>query len=119
MEKMEFLKKSLDRAYHNLLCYSQNYLMNTPKEGYEKEWESQADEVKLINEMIAELETSILFVHIPKKSGVTFKATVGSWGEAIVKKIADRPNIESFKISGEGTITITFYKNDEALLTVM
>lgn len=33
------LSVELEMAYHNLLCYSKNYLMSEPKEGWEHEWQ--------------------------------------------------------------------------------
>ena len=33
-EKIE----KIEMAFHNLLCYSANYAMTIPKEGFEQEW---------------------------------------------------------------------------------
>lgn len=51
MDKRELLQKYLDLASHNLLCYSRNYLMNEPKDGYENEWQQANEECKLLDEM--------------------------------------------------------------------
>lgn len=56
MTKIELLKKYHDMACHNLFCYSRNYAMTEPKEGYEAEWKQAGEEVKVLEEMIKELE---------------------------------------------------------------
>lgn len=56
MTKTEILKKSLDMAYHNLLCYSENYLTTKFKEGYEEDWKSTLEEVEILESMIKEIE---------------------------------------------------------------
>ncbi|MBU5312248.1 hypothetical protein KQI38_09430 [Tissierella carlieri] len=54
MTRVEILEKYKDIACHNLFCYSANYLMSKPKEGYEKEWNEANEEIKLLEELIAE-----------------------------------------------------------------
>lgn len=54
MTKKELLNKYRDMACHNLLCYSNNYLMTEPKAGYEKEWQEAKEEVKILEEIISE-----------------------------------------------------------------
>lgn len=56
MEKMDLLKKYLDMASHNLLCYSKNYAMTEPKDEYEKEWQETREEIELLKEMIKDTE---------------------------------------------------------------
>lgn len=56
MTKIGLLKKYHDMACHNLFCYSRNYAMTEPKEGYETEWKQAGEEVKLLDEMIKEAE---------------------------------------------------------------
>ncbi len=34
----DLLSDYYDREMNNVFCYSANYLMNTPKRGYETEW---------------------------------------------------------------------------------
>ena len=55
MKKREILQKYYDLACHNLLCYSTTYGMDTPKPGFEKEWEESNKEVALLKEMLDEL----------------------------------------------------------------
>ena len=56
MTKIELLKQYHDMACHNLFCYSRNYAMTEPKEGYEAEWKQAGEEVKLLEEMIGQQE---------------------------------------------------------------
>ena len=56
MTKIELLEKYHDMACHNLFCYSRNYAMTEPKEGYEAEWKQAGEEVKLLEEMIKQLD---------------------------------------------------------------
>jgi hypothetical protein len=56
MTKRQLFEKYYQMACHNLLCYSQNYLMTIPKPGYEKEWEEAKQECDLLESMLAELQ---------------------------------------------------------------
>lgn len=55
MKKKQILQNCYDMACHNLFCYSKNYLMDTPKEGYEKDWAQAQEECELLQEMIKEM----------------------------------------------------------------
>jgi len=35
---IDILKECHDREMNNVFCYSANWLMDSPKKGYEKEW---------------------------------------------------------------------------------
>lgn len=50
MRKIMFLLDGQDRANHNMLCYSTNYLMDEPRDGYFEEW----NEAKATSEMLDE-----------------------------------------------------------------
>lgn len=54
MTRIELLEEMQEMTYHNLLCYSSNYLMNSAKDGYENEWKRENEKAKLIEEMITE-----------------------------------------------------------------
>jgi len=56
MQKKELLLKYLDIASNNLLCYSNNYLMTEAKEGFEKEWQEENEEIELLGKMIKDTE---------------------------------------------------------------
>lgn len=57
MTEKELLKKYYDIASHNLLCYSANYFMDTPKNGFEKDWKEAKAECELLESMIAKSDT--------------------------------------------------------------
>lgn len=59
MEKMDLLKKYLDMACHNLLCYSKNYAMSEPKEQFVQEWNEAQEEIELLKEMVKEINVDI------------------------------------------------------------
>lgn len=46
------LKEQLEMAYHNLLCFSNNYLMSEPKKGYEEVWKMTKEEIKRLEKEI-------------------------------------------------------------------
>ena len=56
MTKQELIRKYIKRASYNLLCYSENYLMTVPKNGYEKEWNETQEELKLLSEISNEID---------------------------------------------------------------
>ena len=49
------LNKALNMANHNLMCYSTNLLMDTPKPEYADKWHEALEESKVLEEMIKEL----------------------------------------------------------------
>ena len=51
---MQLFKEMYELSCHNLLCYSQDYLMNKPKSGYTKQWNKENEKVKLLQEVIEE-----------------------------------------------------------------
>ncbi len=55
--RLEILYTRKDMAYHNLLCYSSNYAMTEPKEGYSKEWQESKAEAEVIEAWIKEIES--------------------------------------------------------------
>lgn len=52
MDKYKFLENIQEEINHNLLCYSENYLIEKPKKGYEKEWENEKYKSQIIKELI-------------------------------------------------------------------
>ena len=51
MSRIDILKKLYDQEMDNVLSYSSNWLMNSPRKGYEEEWKEAteiADELKAI-----------------------------------------------------------------------
>ena len=57
MTREMILTNRLEMASHNLYCYSANYLMDTPKAGYEKEHTEAAAEVELLKAWLKEFKT--------------------------------------------------------------
>jgi len=49
---VDYLKRQLDMATHNLFCYSANLLMSKPKEGYEVEWLEAGQDCVLVKELL-------------------------------------------------------------------
>ena len=56
MQRIDLLKEYYDREMNNVFAYSANYLMNSPKKGYEMEFEAAVMKTELLEEMIAEEE---------------------------------------------------------------
>lgn len=48
------LKDCYDMACHNLLCYSKDYSMNEPKEGFEEQWRVAKEECDIYKTMMDE-----------------------------------------------------------------
>ena len=48
MTREMILRNRLEMASHNLLCYSANYLCDTPKDGMEEEHKEAAAEVEML-----------------------------------------------------------------------
>lgn len=56
MTIIELLKEYLDRECNNVFCYSATYTMDTPKRGYEREFEQATERVQILRHAIAALE---------------------------------------------------------------
>ena len=52
MTKKELLLKYKDQACNNLLAYSETFLMNSAREGFEKEFNDTQEEIELLDEII-------------------------------------------------------------------
>jgi len=74
MDKKELLQKYYDLACHNLLCYSKNWAMTEPKEGYEVEWKQAKEECALLEEMIKEATPEERAAELEKKVAELEKA---------------------------------------------
>lgn len=59
MNKIDLLKELEGNLYHNLLCYSENYLMNKPKEEFAKEWEETREKIGLVKEIMKDVQKNI------------------------------------------------------------
>lgn len=54
MTRKDLLSELLVQANHNLFCYSGDYMMSKPRDGYEKEFAKAKEKVKLLFEMFKE-----------------------------------------------------------------
>lgn len=52
--KLEFLNEIKDMISHNIMCYSSNYSLEQPKQGYEKEFIVENKKLMLVEQMIKE-----------------------------------------------------------------
>lgn len=69
MNKIELLNEFRGTLYHNLLCFSNNYLMEKPRENFVKEWEETKEKISLIDEIIK--DENILMKNNENKSTKT------------------------------------------------
>lgn len=56
MNRVDVLNEFKDILNHNLLCYSADYLMNTPKKQYVKEWNETKEKLDILNDLINQEE---------------------------------------------------------------
>lgn len=52
--KLDLLQEVKDMINHNILCYSDNYLLGKAKAGFENEWKKENKKLILIEQMIRE-----------------------------------------------------------------
>lgn len=60
---LQYLQEQKEMAWHNRLCYSKTYGMDTPKEGYARNFVEAVRDCEIIEELIAlvqEKETPIV-----------------------------------------------------------
>ena len=50
MDIIDILKDYYEREMNNVFCYSSNYLMNSPKRGYEKEFDEARERAEIIRQ---------------------------------------------------------------------
>lgn len=54
MNRMQLLKEYYEQEQYNLLCYSKDYSTDISKDNYKKEWKTEKEKIKLLQEMIAD-----------------------------------------------------------------
>lgn len=59
MNKIDLLEEFEGTLYNNLLCYSENYLMNKPKEKFDKEWKETKEKISLLKEIRKDVQKNI------------------------------------------------------------
>lgn len=52
MTKKELLQKYYDMEMNNVFAYSANYLMDSSKKGYEREWQEAMERAELLEEIM-------------------------------------------------------------------
>jgi len=58
--RLKILQKNLDMASHNLFCYSNTALLNSPKEKYAEEWLQSKLEIEELEKWINEINNDII-----------------------------------------------------------
>ena len=53
MNIIDILKDYYEREMNNVFCYSANYLMNSPKKGYEQEWNDARERAEILRQELA------------------------------------------------------------------
>lgn len=56
-QRYAVLIDTLDMAFHNKLCYSSSYAMDTPKPEYCNEWHKEHNKIKVLEVWIKELKS--------------------------------------------------------------
>jgi len=82
MTREMILRDRLDMACHNLLCYSETYLMDTPKAGYEKKHAEAAAEVEMLEDWLKEFDTNHNPAHCTSRSAIVMLKVID---ESILK----------------------------------
>ena len=52
MTAKELLQEYFEREMNNVFIFSKNYLMNSPKKGYEREWREAKERADLLEQLI-------------------------------------------------------------------
>lgn len=103
LTRNELLRQIYEQECHNLLCYSKTYGMNTPKDGYEKEWKESNEKVELLKQMLDELPKR---VYVPEADKYEFQKTfigsVSEFASRLTKTDNPHPYIENLTLSING-----------------
>ena len=59
LNKIDLLKEFESTLYNNLLCLSENYLMNKPRTNFTKEWKETKEKIGLVKEIIKDEQKNI------------------------------------------------------------
>lgn len=73
MNRVDVLNEYKDMLNHNLLCYSADYLMNTPKKQYVKEWNETKEKIDILKDLINQEEkekNSVYYMVKDEKNGL-------------------------------------------------
>lgn len=73
LNRVDVLNEYKDMLNHNLLCYSADYLMNTPKKQYIKEWNETKEKLDILKDLINQEEhekSSVYYMVKDEKNGL-------------------------------------------------
>lgn len=56
MTTKELILEYLDRERNNVFCYSGNYMMDSPKKGYEREFSEAHERAELLENLLSDIE---------------------------------------------------------------
>lgn len=56
MTTKELILEYLDRERNNVFCYSDNYMMDSPKKGYEREFSEAQERAELLENLLSDIE---------------------------------------------------------------
>ena len=56
MNISDLLKEYLHQEENNVFCYAENYLMNTPKKGYDREFSEAQERVELLEDLLERIK---------------------------------------------------------------
>lgn len=104
MTRLDIIKKQYDMACHNLLVYSSNYLMDSPKTGFELEWKQAKAECELLEEWLEELPGSF--------KTIKFVGTINSYSRKL--NLDKVPYFDLITIEGRDEIVRLFQMTPEA-----
>lgn len=68
---MGYLEECKEMAWHNRLCYSKTYSMDTAKDGYEKEFSEAVRDCEIVDELIALVNGQVVSVDIQSSESQT------------------------------------------------
>lgn len=72
-------------AWHNRLCYSKTYGMDTPKDRYEKEFANAVRDCEIVDELIAMVKEK----EPPKEQAAPYEVNLSMVGKLIQQKMKD------------------------------
>ena len=117
INKQSVLEEMKEMAWHNVLCYSENYAMTEPKDGMREDWEKALAKAKIIDRMLDELPIHIQYDEVMKMRRYLRKYVghIGAWSSSITKTEDPHPYVSlvEFDLEKSGS-----YDSDSRLLRI-
>lgn len=63
---LQYLEEQKQMAWHNRLCYSKTYAMETPRDGYEKEFDNSVRDCEIVDQLINLVTRAVDPVSVPR-----------------------------------------------------